>query len=299
MSRLVRLECVNFQPHKDRTIAFDPYVTVLVGPNGRGKSSIIRAIRWVAFNRPLGDGLIRWGAKSASVKLVTETAKVTREKSGDENLYRIGSRNVFRAFGTGVPDGVSKALRLEEVNFQKQIEAGFWFVHSAPEVAREMNRVVDLSLIDTSQSYAAGRVKATNADIRSLEGLLEEAQVKKASLSWVPRAEMLMRDADRIASARDTALRRLEGMESLLEEIKGLKTRRAQIPDTTKVEVSIKELQEAWDRLEGIESLLSQINKETEGLEQCRIEIKALEEQIELTRPELCPTCGSVIQTGR
>jgi exonuclease SbcC len=293
VSRLVRLEIEGFQPHKHRVIEFDELVTVLVGANGSGKSSVIRAIRWVAFNRPLGDSVIRWGSKSARVKLVTETAKVVREK-GDGNHYRVnGARH--DAFGTGVPEAVIDNLRLHEINFQKQIEAGFWFTHSAPEVAREMNRVVDLDVIDKSQSYASGKLKAASGEVKVLEGLLGEVQKKEASLSWVPKAERLLKEHDRIAQERDTALRRLQGMSSLLGQIREAQTTICAIPDTSKVDERINQLQTSMFRLESMKKLLSEIKSEQERLWDLQREMKSLEEEVEASRPSLCPTCGQTV----
>lgn len=298
MSRLISLEMESFQPHKRRLIEFDRHVTVLVGANGSGKSAAIRAIRWVAFNRPLGDSVIRWKAKSARVVLRTEDIKVIREKGDEGNHYRV-NRARYEAFGTSVPDVVTKNLKLMEINFQRQIDAGFWFVHSAPEAAREMNRVVDLDVIDSSQSYTAGKVKHFRGEEKILQGLLEESQMEKARLNWVPRAERTLQDAERIAQACDTALRRLEGIQNLLEDIQEARKASCAIPDTTKIEASINELQVAQERLDGLQRSLSRLKSERKGLKQCRTEIEALEVEVEKTRPETCPTCGSVIQSDR
>jgi exonuclease SbcC len=294
MSRLTSLTVENFQPHKHRVIDFDESVTVLVGANGSGKSSVIRAIRWVAFNRPLGDSVIRWGSKSARVKLVTETVKVVRERGEDGNYYRVNAQK-FTAMGTGVPESVHRLLRLEEINFQKQIEAGFWFTHSAPEVAREMNRVVDLDVIDRSQSYATSKLKAASGEVKVLEGLLEEAQKKQASLSWVPKAERLLKEHDRIAQDRDTALRRLQGMSSLLGQIREAQTTICAIPDTSKVDKRINQLQTSMFRLESMKKLLSEIKSERERLWDLQREMKSLEEEVEASRPATCPTCGQIV----
>jgi exonuclease SbcC len=294
MNRLVRLEIEGFQPHKHRVIEFDELVTVLVGANGSGKSSVIRAIRWVAFNRPLGDSVIRWGSKSARVRLVTETVKVVRERGEDGNYYRVNAQK-FTALGTGVPESVHRLLRLEEICFQKQIEAGFWFTHSAPEVAREMNRVVDLDVIDRSQSYATSKLKAASGEVKVLEGLLADAQRQKDSLSWVPKAERLLQEHDRIAQERDCALQRLQGMSSLLGQIKEAQGRTQAIPDTSRVDAKINELREAKERLEGLGRLLSEIKSERERLWDLQSETKSSEEEVEANKPSLCPTCNQIV----
>src|SRR5688572_27745475 len=157
----------DFQCHEQLSITFDPLVTCVVGRNGVGKSAAIRALHWVAFNRPLGDSVIRWGQKSCKVKLITKARKVVREKGDGVNCYRLDGRR-YDALGTNVPSVVSGVLGLAEVNFQKQVEGPFWLSQSAPEVAREMNKVVDLEVIDRSMSYASAKIRSCNSEVKVL-----------------------------------------------------------------------------------------------------------------------------------
>ena len=101
--------------------------------------------------------MIRWGEDGAKVVLVTETCKVAREKGPKLNSYKINNGKPFDALKTGVPEEVSRRLCLDEVNFQKQIDAPFWMTQTEGEVAREMNRVVDLEVIDRSMAYATSK----------------------------------------------------------------------------------------------------------------------------------------------
>jgi AAA domain len=64
--RFVRL--VNVQAYKDATLHLSPGVNALIGPNNRGKSTFIRALRAVFYGEAR-DSLVRAGAKAAIVEI--------------------------------------------------------------------------------------------------------------------------------------------------------------------------------------------------------------------------------------
>jgi hypothetical protein len=64
--RFIRL--VDVQGYKDATLALSPGVNALVGPNNRGKSTFVRALR-AAFYGEARDSLVRAGAATAIVEI--------------------------------------------------------------------------------------------------------------------------------------------------------------------------------------------------------------------------------------
>jgi hypothetical protein len=64
--RFVRL--VDVQAYRDATLRLSPGVNALVGPNNRGKSTFIRALRAVFYGEAR-DSLVRAGARSALVEI--------------------------------------------------------------------------------------------------------------------------------------------------------------------------------------------------------------------------------------
>ena len=70
----------NFQSHKNSTLEFSPGVNIIVGTSDSGKTAIIRALRWVVWNRPSGDSLrSTWGGKT-SVEICLDKGSVERSK---------------------------------------------------------------------------------------------------------------------------------------------------------------------------------------------------------------------------
>jgi len=180
-----RVELTNFQIHKYLVIDFDREVTTIVGRSDGGKSAILRAIRWVCLNLPAGNDFKRVGAKTVSVKLTIDGTVVERSQEGSSNLYRIG-KDEWTAFGRDVPEPVADFLRISNLNFQRQHDAPFWFSETAGEVSRELNRIVDLELVDTT-------LKALDSSLRSSrmisQGMLEKVnhlREARKELRFVP-----------------------------------------------------------------------------------------------------------------
>ena len=135
---LKRLRIANFQRWRRFEVKFDPGVTTFVGPSDSGKSSIIRALRWIAFNRPQGETFIRDGAQVCVARLLADDFEVERKRGPGLNLYRLGA-DAFQAFGADVPAPIVDHLKFVPENFQLQHDDPFWFSLSAPVVSRRLN----------------------------------------------------------------------------------------------------------------------------------------------------------------
>jgi len=163
------LNILNFQSHKDSDLEFDPGVNVIVGASDCGKTSIIRALRWLIWNRPGGDSFrSTWGGET-DVRLYLENVQIHRVK-GKENLYRIweddrsdleGDEQIFKAFGTDVPESIQEILNMDETNIQHQLDSPFLISNSPGEVSAYFNRIANLEQIDAG-------LKSTQQEIRSL-----------------------------------------------------------------------------------------------------------------------------------
>jgi exonuclease SbcC len=178
----------NFQAHKDLTIAFSPTITTIKGATDKGKSAVLRALRWVCLNDTAGTDFIREGEKRALVKLKLDDGLLIREitraksKDGSVNVYDFDGKE-FKAFGQGVPPDIARSLALNEINFQGQHDSPFWFAETAGEVSRKLNSVIDLAIIDTALANIGSEVRRA-AERKSLcEERLKEAKAQLAELA--------------------------------------------------------------------------------------------------------------------
>ncbi|MBM6594835.1 AAA family ATPase [Microvirga pudoricolor] len=123
--RFIRL--VNVQAYRDATLSLSPGVNALIGPNNRGKSTFIRALRAVFYGEAR-DSLVRAGSKSATIEIGVagrRTLRFTRQpRRSPVNIWSLhdpdgavveenGMR--FETGGRAVPDWVSRFFSITKV----------------------------------------------------------------------------------------------------------------------------------------------------------------------------------------
>src|SRR4030042_795222 len=172
------LHLTNFQSHKDTHLEFHPGVNVIVGTSDSGKSAVIRALRWLVWNRPVGDEFrSSWGGDT-SVDVELNSGQVTRIRTKVFNGYRLGADEVFEATKTDVPQEVQQTLNLGDINLQQQLDSPFLLSQSPGAVAEHFNHVAHLDQIDTGLRNVQGWIRQLEQDAKSneqrIKGLEEE-----------------------------------------------------------------------------------------------------------------------------
>jgi len=163
-----RIEIRNFQAHKKLAVDFEEGVTTIIGPSDTGKSAVIRAIRWAVFNKPGGAAFIREGAARCSVKLFLDSGDTVYREKGKANIYKVNDKTL-KAFGAEPPAEVIKLFNLSEINFQNQHDAPYWFSLSAGEVSRQLNKIIDLEIIDKALYNINATIRKAKTNIDVLE----------------------------------------------------------------------------------------------------------------------------------
>lgn len=76
--KVTKLTLRDFRSYKDKTLTFDPRLTIIHGPNAQGKTNIIEALRFLttgeSFRNPITQDIMRWS---------TDSCKITLEAEGD------------------------------------------------------------------------------------------------------------------------------------------------------------------------------------------------------------------------
>jgi hypothetical protein len=147
---------------------------------------VLRAIRFLCLNKAPSTYL-RQGASQAEVSLTIDEHTIKRCK-GTENTYHLDEQE-YKAFGTDVPDAISKLLNLDDLNFQLQHAGSFWLSLSSGQVSRELNSIVDLSEIDASLSAVAAELRQAKSTVSVTETRLTEAIEHKKALSHAPQLD--------------------------------------------------------------------------------------------------------------
>ena len=212
-----RLRLKNFQRHDKLDVELSPGITAITGPSDVGKSSILRSIRWVAFNRPLGTGFVRHGESVCQAGVRVDGKSIIRRRDKKQNIYKIDGIPL-NAVGTDVPEEIDNLLNLGPENFQGQHDPPFWFSLTGGELARELNRIVDLSVIDRSASWLASQVRQVKAEEKVCGERLQEAEKRLSGLAWVPEMSEGMNQLEDAQKAAAGTVEKRDRLQSLLSD---------------------------------------------------------------------------------
>lgn len=180
---LDKLQIRNFRRNKKLDIEFGR-ITVIRGPSGKGKSSLVGALKLVCFNRPSGDSFINWDSDFCSVRLFVDGHKIVRKKSSSKNIYRLDKQK-YEAFGTGVPEDIANLLNVTDINFHRQHSGPFWFSKTAGEVSKQLNKIVNLEVIDSTLANLAKVQRETRIRKTLAETELKKLRADKNKLRFV------------------------------------------------------------------------------------------------------------------
>lgn len=177
----MKLTIKNYQGHEESELEFiSPGINAITGPNGHGKSSVIRAMKAV----PLGDTLDRrHGTKETRVE-IDGCAKVFKGKG----RYEIDG-NSFEALRNHVPREVFQKLKLSDLNFRSQHQPYFLLSDSPGAVARAMNELTDLGVIDYVSSELKSEGRVLEDKRKALESDLAAERGKVTRLDWAVEAD--------------------------------------------------------------------------------------------------------------
>lgn len=229
-----------FQSHADTTLQFTEGVNAITGPTDNGKSAVLRALQWWAWNKAPEGEWMRKGCTVASVEVtMSDGTVVVRERNNGRNKYvvrELGAEPVALVdFGRKPPREVLKAHGMRLVEFEKdagmalniatQLEAPFFLAsppYSGTMRAKMLSKLAGVEVIDRAIGNANKDILAHGRDVKATTEQLTavEAQLKEYA--------DLDEQRQRVEQAR-TALEDLEPLSRRLAQARLLQTRLAQI----------------------------------------------------------------------
>lgn len=166
----------NFQSHKSTLLQLSQGVNVIKGVSHSGKSSIIRAIKWVLFNRPSGTPFKPFFSDEHAETLVAisfndgKSVNHIRGKKLHTYMVTDGEHTTsLTALGTDVPEEVTTVLNMNEINYLSQHEGYYLLQDSAGAVAKLLNQLVGIDIIDKCFEESSRRITGLNSDIKYTE----------------------------------------------------------------------------------------------------------------------------------
>ena len=162
------LDILNFQVHRNLHMDFCSGVNVITGSSDSGKTAIMRGLKWLITNRPSGDAFKNWNASPKEPVAIEVTLDddqiIGLSREGGKNTY-ILNEDSFSAFKTDVPEEIVNVLNIQEGNIQSQHQDYFLLQDSPGEVARKLNDLVGLSIIDTIFKNINSKIRQVSSDI--------------------------------------------------------------------------------------------------------------------------------------
>ena len=291
-----RLFIKNFQRHKEFSLSLSSSVTVLAGRSGSGKSSTVRALRWLATNRPQGEDFINHEAKQTKVSLKIDGRKIIRRKGNGKNSCSLDGKQ-FKSFGAELSTEIVSVLNLGDINFAGQLDQAFWFFLSPGEVAKELNQIVNLSLIDSTLANVAADLRKARSENDVAKERLKTIEENTIALSWVKEADAELRMVEDKDEKASQITRKCERLGVILDGISQAKADREFLQDASDELRTVLNKTDACvqltQRLEGLQKLMERIEASREGSCHLRQQAEQKSNELKERTKDRCPLCGN------
>lgn len=288
------LKLRNFQPHRKRTIVFDARITTIVGPTDSGKTAILRALRWVFFNRPQGVRFKTRGTKFTKASIGIDKHVVARKK-GKKNSYKLDDGKELVAFKSDIPDPIKRILNVSDVNFQRQHDPVFWMSSTPGEVSKDLNRIVNLEVMDDALAEMASEVRKLTATCEVSQERLLSAEKERKKLLKAKQFHKEMRAlAEQEARLYDLS-EHDENLSSLIRSLKRSSSIIRKLPTFKGID-SLAEQAFALERKEeALAQAIDSIREQDAHIKTETIKLRKLEDQFHKTMKGRCPLCGQTM----
>ena len=192
----MKLTIENFQSYRSAEFDFiSPGINAIVGQNGHGKSAALRALSSLCLGTTL--------SRKHKTKTTAVEVDGCRRFFDSKNKYSVDG-TVFEAMRKAIPTQITDRLRLKQVNFRSQHQPYFLLAESPGAVAKAMNELTDLGVID----YVSSELKSEGSAL---------ATRKTTALSSLKEEQRLVSDTD-WAVESDKDLKIIEKLETCIAD---------------------------------------------------------------------------------
>ena len=241
---LKSLSIENIQSHKNSKLDFVDGVNAIVGTTDSGKSGILRALNWVTNNKPGGNAFRSWWGDDTKVKLTLKNrSSVTRIRTNSLNKYILDA-TAYEAFGQNVPEEISKEINMSDINWQRQFDPPFLLTESSGEVARRLNKTVDLDIIDVALTNITGRIRQNTQELRSEQSRLEELEEEKVSFKYIEEMEKGVVEVEGLQIKIEGLCEDIGKIQNAVRNLKQYQLRLTQVSGILKAEDKVLEMSE-------------------------------------------------------
>lgn len=216
----------NFQGHEHSKLEMHPGVNVIVGETDSGKTSIIRALKWLVTNRvsrlkSSQDPVRRVDGKPVKegVEVVIETDRgiVKRVRKKGFNGYVIDGEE-YQDLGGKLPGDLPKVLDLQEINLQESYKPYYLITDSPGQIARTISDTLGTGDADVAVALARKAQEGIRGSIKSLTVEIAESEAVLGKLAFVDELEPKVGHIEESVGHLEKARDRLDRLMDLLSD---------------------------------------------------------------------------------
>lgn len=285
----------NFQAHHNKKITLSPNVTTVTGDNDCGKTALFRAIEWVCVNKPAGTHFISHGQEKTAVKIVIDNQSVIKRRSRKQpTTYQVNEKKL-EAAGQSVPNIVEVALNIGRENLQAQHDPPFWFHLTGGQLAKQINKIVDLEIMDKTQSIIQEKARESKSKLKVLQEQESESKQTIESLQWLEEVKRKKSEVVKLIKQKGTQSQGIGILSDLISSIERRQSEIKSLPDfdLEKIDSVMEESGEQRTKILELEHLIEDIEEMEMSICQNKEDQKEVEGKLKTVTK--CPTCGQLL----
>lgn len=316
MSRLARLKVRDFQSLASIDLELGQ-LTVIVGPNSVGKSSVVRALQAALTNWSGGD-FVRAGQSKAEVALLFGDRwliwRKPRRGGAEYEIRRDGESQIITRVGKDLPPEVQDLTGVREIRaegvratlqFAEQFELPFLLAATGGQAAKLLARVSKLDALVTGQVLAR---RDGERERRAAVAAEERAAELQEQLQVMPDYEALLERWREVSARLDEIVREERALaegQVLIRQLRELAQEQERWRDKDLPQRSAQLLERATTLAEAgalVSRLIqgeAQVSAARTAAQAATARLRAAEDELHgvLADLEVCPLCGQVMPT--
>ncbi len=295
----------NFQIHKDSHLEFHPNINIITGSSDQGKSSIIKALHWLCFNKPSGTEFINKRSKECSVKAEFDNGTVERIRSDKRNEYIVNGETL-KAMKSSLPEEVSAVTQITSTNIQSQFYNEHFLIDKSPgEVAQSLNSISGLQDIDQTLYNINSKIKEVSKEMSRHESNINQIQQDISEFDHLEELDNELSEIEELNEEVESLSEKFEEIRKITKSTRSKMERSHELSE--KIEIvnnHIVDIENDLVEIDGLRNDLRSLEKIYKSLsdlynksDKKQIEVKNLENKLDelLEDVDICPFCGGEI----
>lgn len=294
---LDKLTIENFMCYDSIEVDFSKGTTAFIGRSGNGKSTILRAIKWLYYDEPSGSDFIQTGQTRATVTgEFSNGYKLTRSRTNSSTgTYIItdpkGNKKTLKNFSHDFPVEVLNVHQTpkvdlfnngpEDLSFSNQLDQHFLITTSGGNIATAIGNLAHTNSIDKAIKEVKRKISNQNSEVKGFQKRIDEKKEELENFETLDNLQKNIDILDRLMNEKKNYEETIEDNHNLIDSIAEsidlideLKEKLSNIPN---LDLIVKKHEESIDKFKR----LSQLNKIESNIKTSKKDIKLFKEKLD------------------